>query len=239
MSSASSEPVLVSPDDSVDGGSFPPEYFHKKSAHFDVSKSSSHSSSSGDLENLADANVASSSGLGRDRTKLSTSSYQSDSATTTATDSSSEVTVVEQGYNPEEEERETDSGGDAEAAFLDEASASQQWLSLSGLGDFDSSTSPTASFVKCMIEDAMGMEDAAAKHETDSGSSEEKSEGSKIDSEFEKSMHSGHESSDEIETTTSSDIEIISTPTPNGEKNIVDLSPLRFSLQVCVYFLLC
>ncbi|XP_076437011.1 uncharacterized protein LOC143276311 isoform X2 [Babylonia areolata] len=113
----------------------------------------------------------------------------------------------------------------------EEGEGGQHWLEDSSLAGLEAAASPSASFVEGMIEDAMGMEDPSKQE--DSGSdhhSEEKSESSKVDSEFEKSVYSGHESSDEIETTTSSDIEIISTPTPNGEKNIVDLSPLRFSL---------
>lgn len=40
-------------------------------------------------------------------------------------------------------------------------------------------------------------------------------------------MDSGHTSADEIETTTSSDIEILSIPTPNGDKERVSASPVR------------
>ncbi|KAK7112682.1 TATA element modulatory factor-like isoform X3 [Littorina saxatilis] len=150
-----------------------------------------------------------------------------DSSETSRLDSSAE-TVIDRSQQLFEE-----TAGDK--AGSEEADESQHWMGESSLIDLGAASSPSASFVKCMIEDAMGMEDASneSRHE-DSGSdnhSEEKSDGSKGDSEFEKSIYSGHESNDEIETTTSSDIEIISTPTPNGGENIVDLSPLQFTLQ--------
>ncbi|CAG5130326.1 unnamed protein product [Candidula unifasciata] len=81
----------------------------------------------------------------------------------------------------------------------------------------DSSQSLSSSYVKCMIEEAMEDFNKTEDSGSDNHSSGEKSESSKIDSELEKSIYSGHESSDEIETTTSSDIEIISAPTPNGD----------------------
>lgn len=235
MSSASSEPVhlYITADDSSTGGLLQ-ESVDKSFADFDVLKPSSHSSSvagseSGSIsEEVFTPETSSTSFFQRDDPTLSTSSFPSDSSTTMASSNdSSEATVIEQSLP---QPWETDSGDEAEEAGIED-SGSQQWVGESDFGDFEPAVSPSASFVKCMIEDAMGMEDSSAKHETDSGSSEEKSEGSKVDSEFEKSIYSGQESSDEIETTTSSDIEIISTPTPNGEKNIVDLSPLRFSLQ--------
>ncbi|KAL5017812.1 hypothetical protein ScPMuIL_003534 [Solemya velum] len=88
------------------------------------------------------------------------------------------------------------------------------------------STSTTSSFVKCMIEDA--MEDSSKEGSDSHSIGGEKSECSR-------SM-SGHESNDEIDTTTSSDIEIISTPTPNGDRGerLFDLSPLRIALQKTV-----
>ncbi|XP_025113068.1 TATA element modulatory factor-like isoform X2 [Pomacea canaliculata] len=163
--------------------------------------------------------------------KLPAGGPQVDSTTTVSSNDSSEAsrldssmdTVVDKGQLQTEFEEE----------ICDEAD-SEQWLGVehpvSGLlADADSS-SPSASFVKCLIEEAM-EEGARVEDSSSDNHSEEKSESSKIDSELEKSTHSGLESSDEIETTTSSDIEIISTPTPNGEKNIVDLSPLKFSLQ--------
>ena len=72
--------------------------------------------------------------------------------------------------------------------------------------------SPANSFVKCTLEDA--MEESKGEDNSDSHSGTEKSDGSR-------SIHSGHESADEIDTTTSSDIEIISLPTPNGENRLV------------------
>ncbi|KAK6171346.1 hypothetical protein SNE40_019555 [Patella caerulea] len=87
------------------------------------------------------------------------------------------------------------------------------------------------SFVKCMIEEAMEDTSRPDDSGSDGHSNGEKSESSKFESENDKS---GHESSDEIETTTSSDIEIISAPTPNGEYKLFDLSPLRIALQKTV-----
>ena len=81
------------------------------------------------------------------------------------------------------------------------------------------SVSPSNSYVKCMIEEA--MDDNASDTHSNGG---EKSECSR--------STGGHDSGDEISTTTSSDIEIISTPTPNGDgSKVVDLSPLRIALQ--------
>lgn len=81
--------------------------------------------------------------------------------------------------------------------------------------------SPSSSYVKCMIEDAM---DDSAKLEDTGSDTPSKSECSR--------STGGHDSGDEISTTTSSDIEIISTPTSNGDgSRMVDLSPLKISLQ--------
>lgn len=73
--------------------------------------------------------------------------------------------------------------------------------------------SPAHSFVKCMLEDAI-EEGKHGDDNSDSHSSIEKSEGTR-------SVYSNQESGDEIDTTTSSDIEIISLPTPNGENRQV------------------
>ena len=81
-----------------------------------------------------------------------------------------------------------------------------------------SDLSPANSFVKCSLEDA--MEDSKGDDNSDNHSATEKSDGSS------RSIHSGHESADEIDTTTSSDIEIISLPTPNGENRQVNTSGL-------------
>ena len=154
-----------------------------------------------------------------------------DSSETSRLDSSVD-TVIDQSQQLQEEPQGKEGGEEAD---------SKHWLGDSAHTDLDDSTSPSASFVQCMIEDAMGMEDASRNEDSSSDNhSEEKSEGSKVDSEFEKGVYSGHESSDEIETTTSSDIEIISTPTPNGDKtNMVDLSPIKFSLQVLYTWSIC
>lgn len=82
---------------------------------------------------------------------------------------------------------------------------------VEGKGDI----SPAHSFVKCMMEDVLDEnknDDSSECHST------EKSDGSR-------SVNSNHESGDdEIDTTTSSDIEIISLPTPNGENRLVGLN---------------
>jgi len=100
---------------------------------------------------------------------------------------------------------------------------------LQGLKNNDSiySVSSSSSYVKCMIEEAMEdsgrVEDSNSDHDCHSTGGE-KSECSR--------STGGHESGDEIDTTTSSDIEIISTPNSNGDcSKIVDLSPLKIALQ--------
>ncbi|KAH9494907.1 TATA element modulatory factor 1 [Bulinus truncatus] len=98
----------------------------------------------------------------------------------------------------------------------------------------DSTHSLSSSYVTCMIEEAMEDFSKTEDSGSDNHSNGEKSESSKVDSELEKSIYSGHESSDEIETTTSSDIEIITAPGSNGENKYnssFDLSPLKIALQ--------
>ncbi|GAB1600672.1 TATA element modulatory factor-like isoform X2 [Argonauta hians] len=94
------------------------------------------------------------------------------------------------------------------------------------------SSSSNSSYVKCLIEEA--MEETHSEHSDSHSNSADRSESSKTESEHnsEKSV-SGHDSGDEIDTTTSSDIEIISTPTPNGDRGerLFDLSPLRITLH--------
>lgn len=91
--------------------------------------------------------------------------------------------------------------------------------------DSKSTESISSSFVKCMIEEAMGEQElprSQSPHSTTSSS--EKSELLKIGSE----QNSGHTSGDEVETTTSSDIEIISMSSPNGEMlDRLSLSPIK------------
>lgn len=83
--------------------------------------------------------------------------------------------------------------------------------------------SPSSSYVKCMIEEAMD-DNVKIEDNSSDGYSVGKSECSR--------STGGHESGDEVDTTTSSDIEIISTPTSNGESNkFIDLSPLKIALQ--------
>lgn len=85
------------------------------------------------------------------------------------------------------------------------------------------SVSPSSSYVKCMIEEAMD-DNVKTEDNSSDGYSVGKSECSR--------STGGQESGDEIDTTTSSDIEIISTPTSNGESNkFIDLSPLKIALQ--------
>ncbi|KAK7003716.1 TATA element modulatory factor-like isoform X1 [Biomphalaria glabrata] len=98
----------------------------------------------------------------------------------------------------------------------------------------ESAQSLSSSYVKCMIEEAMEDFSKTEDSGSDNHSNGEKSESSKQDSELEKSIYSGHESSDEIETTTSSDIEIITAPSSNGESkygNSFEISPMKIVLQ--------
>ncbi|XP_021343080.1 TATA element modulatory factor-like isoform X4 [Mizuhopecten yessoensis] len=89
------------------------------------------------------------------------------------------------------------------------------------------SVSSSSSYVKCMIEEAMEDNSRSEDNNSDCHSTGgEKSECSR--------STGGQESGDDIDTTTSSDIEIISTPNSinNGEPNkMVDLSPLKIALQ--------
>lgn len=81
--------------------------------------------------------------------------------------------------------------------------------------------SPSSSYVKCMIEEAMD-DNMKMEDNSSDGHSVGKSECS----------HStgGHESGDEVDTT--SHIEIISTPTSNGEDyKSIELSPVKTALQ--------
>ena len=122
-------------------------------------------------------------------------------------DTSTETTVPEEGAEEEDE---------GEVKAKDES--------------IDTSTSSSSSYVKCMIEEAM-VESMSKDHDAHSVGSSEKSDLVKIGSE----QTSGHTSGDEIDTTTSSDIEIISNPTPNGDgrgnDRPFDLSPLRHVLS--------
>ena len=88
----------------------------------------------------------------------------------------------------------------------------------------------SSSYVKTMLEEAM----VESVKDTDSHSSSSTSDKSSEMVRIESGLNSGHTSGDEIDTTTSSDIEIISTPTPNGEyrqERPFDLSPLRHALS--------
>ncbi|KAL3876276.1 hypothetical protein ACJMK2_034142 [Sinanodonta woodiana] len=87
--------------------------------------------------------------------------------------------------------------------------------------------SPSSSFV--MLDDS--TDDNSKQNDNNSDTHSNSTE----KSEFPRSIHSSnHESSDEIDTTTSSDIEIISIPTPNGENrqnSPVDPIPLRIAIS--------
>ncbi|XP_013402837.1 TATA element modulatory factor isoform X2 [Lingula anatina] len=89
------------------------------------------------------------------------------------------------------------------------------------------SSSSSSSFVKCMIDDAMA--ESTKTEDLESPLSSEKSDLVKVES----SQNSGHTSGDEMDTTNSSDIEILSIPTPNGDgkEKPFDLSPLRQALS--------
>ena len=84
-------------------------------------------------------------------------------------------------------------------------------------------------YVKNMLEEAM-VESVKESDSHSDRSSDKSSDLVRIES----GINSGHTSGDEIDTTTSSDIEIISTPTPNGDNRMsdrpFDLSPLRHAL---------
>ncbi|KAK3586049.1 hypothetical protein CHS0354_033172 [Potamilus streckersoni] len=85
--------------------------------------------------------------------------------------------------------------------------------------------SPASSFV--MLEDSTddNFKNNDNNSDTHSNSTEK--------SEFSRSIHSNHESSDEIDTTTSSDIEIISIPTPNGEnRQTSPIDPIPFRIAI-------
>ena len=229
ITSVSSEPVLLSMSTEENDASLMQE---DALPDVDLFSPPRHSSLSAEEEN-EEKPLPFSTSNPQDEQSSFACSPQLDSTATVSSNDSSETSRLDSSMDTIVD-RSQEIQGDSRCEEVDvEAESGQHWLGESSLTDLDASSSPSASFVKCMIEDAMGMEDAS-KHE-DSGSdnhSEEKSESSKVDSEFEKSIYSGHESSDDIETTTSSDIEIISTPTPNGDRVIVDLSPLKFSLQV-------
>ncbi|KAK7494421.1 hypothetical protein BaRGS_00014313, partial [Batillaria attramentaria] len=231
ITSTSSEPVLLSLSTDDNMGSLASSQAGQvlSEGDLDVFSPQSHSSLISEEECERKSPPLNTSVVIDERTS-SVVSPRLDSTATASSNESSETsrldssidTIVERSPLPQENFQDVDDREEAQHGFREEQFSES-------LSDADVN-SPSASFVKCMIEEA--MEDASKLEDSGSDNhSEEKSESSKVDSEFEKSVYSGHESSDEIETTTSSDIEIISTPTPNGEKNIVDLSPLKFSLQ--------
>ena len=140
------------------------------------------------------------------------SDTQNDKLDSSAETSGSGETIVEKDVSPTDSESKTE---------LE-----------TGVAESVMSSSSNSSYVKCLIEEA--MEETRSDHSDSHSNSADRSESSKTESEHnsEKSV-SGHDSGDEIDTTTSSDIEIISTPTPNGERgeHLFDLSPLRLTLH--------
>ncbi|GFO33209.1 TATA-element modulatory factor [Plakobranchus ocellatus] len=139
------------------------------------------------------------------------------SSDTSRLDSSADTVVVERTCQGSETEGDGDVGYSLFGNFEGARSLSHEEREKCETNE--DLSSPDAAYVKTLIQEA--MDDMSNKTEDSSSdnhsNSEIKSEGSKIDSEMEKSVHSGHESSDEIETTTSSDIEILSAPHSNGE----------------------
>ncbi|XP_033753536.1 LOW QUALITY PROTEIN: TATA element modulatory factor-like [Pecten maximus] len=127
-----------------------------------------------------------------------------------------EVTVHETAASSQAQREETDSHDSTE--FQDDSHK---------ITDSMFSVSSSSSYVKCMIEEAMEDNGRSEDNNSDCHSTGgEKSECSR--------STGGHESGDDIDTTTSSDIEIISTPNSinNGDSNkMVDLSPLKIALQ--------
>ena len=97
--------------------------------------------------------------------------------------------------------------------------------------DHMTTSSSSSVIVKHMLEDAM----SESLKEVDAHSTGSDKSGSDL-VRVESGLNSGQTSGDEIDTTTSSDIEIISNPTPNGEnggrvERPFDLSPLRHALR--------
>lgn len=140
-------------------------------------------------------------------------------------------TVTEKGFSETELKEQMDK---SYSLFGTDKSMGLTEGETTSIDNLSTSISPASSFVKCMLEEAMeesGKEDSGS----DNHSSEGKSDSSKIDSELEKSIYSGHESSDDIETTTSSDIEIISAPLlSSSEKQYsanYDLPALKINIQ--------
>ena len=121
---------------------------------------------------------------------------------------------IGEGTKPQEEENESD-----------KIKSSPEHAGTSSL--------TSSGYVKNMIEEAM-VESLKESDSHSDRSSDKSSDMVRIES----GMNSGHTSGDEIDTTTSSDIEIISTPTPNGEYRLMerpfDLSPLRHTLSKTV-----
>ncbi|XP_064639723.1 TATA element modulatory factor-like isoform X2 [Lineus longissimus] len=147
-----------------------------------------------------------------------------------ATSSSGKLSLDMNTSRDTETDVSTETLKDGECAASDESCDQEEDTKVEGKMEESTismtSSVSSASFVKCMLEEAMA--EPEAKHEdveSHSTSSDKSSDMVKIDS--------GHTSGDEIDTTTSSDIEIISTPTSNGDRidRPFDLSPLRHALS--------
>ena len=146
------------------------------------------------------------------------------SSDTSKFDSSIETVVDRSSIDVESGGEEKVSGEDGSYSLFGEEEQKEE------LNKSDGSVS--SSYVKCMIEEA--MEDSKGDSGSDNHSNGEKSESSKVDSELEKSLYSGDGSSDDVETTTSSDIEILQAPAPGEELKYhsgFDISPLKIALQ--------
>lgn len=100
----------------------------------------------------------------------------------------------------------------------DEPRDAKDWEARSSDSVGSHETSSSSSFVKCVMDDIDNTSSLPSTH-GNSGSLSERSELQKLD------FNSGHTSGDEVETTTSSDIEIISPNGDNGEYH--RLSPLK------------
>ncbi|XP_013777080.1 TATA element modulatory factor-like [Limulus polyphemus] len=100
----------------------------------------------------------------------------------------------------------------------DEPRDAKDWEARSSDSVGSHETSSSSSFVKCVMDD-IDNTSSLPSTQGNSGSLSERSELQKLD------FNSGHTSGDEVETTTSSDIEIISPNGDNGEYH--RLSPLK------------
>lgn len=126
----------------------------------------------------------------------------------------------------------TDGHADKQSRLVEDADSSgspNECEVKEQFGDSVSSTSSSNSYVKFMIEEA--MEDGA-KVDTTSHHEQRVHIVERFDP-FSDRSASIHDSSEDVDTTTSSDIEIISTPTTSGDSGDrhIDLSPVKIALS--------